>query len=69
MYAGLVRSQGREIVRIRFSLDLDKSLDLPRTAETLAYLAQFLGCLGGKVADEMPTEIEALRQNGGLLEH
>jgi len=67
-YVGLVRSEGVETVRIRFSLDRDKLLDLPLSAEVLAQLAQFLGNLHGKLPEQMSDEIEYLRQMGGIQE-
>jgi hypothetical protein len=67
-FVGLVRSQGTEVVRIRFSLDHDKLLDLPLSAEALADLVQPLSSLHGKTPEQMPGEVEYLRQCGGVLE-
>jgi hypothetical protein len=66
-FEGLVRSQGIETIRIRFSLDHDKILDLPLSAEALAALVQPLSALHGRTPDQLPKEIEHLRQNGGVL--
>ena len=63
-FAGLVALQGVEIIRIRFSLDLDKELDLPLSAETLADLIQALGQLHGRSPATMPEGIADLRARG-----
>jgi hypothetical protein len=65
-FAGLVAPQGIEIIRIRFSLDLDKELDLPLSAETLADLMQVLAPLDGKSPAQMPEEIAYLRDHLGV---
>ena len=41
-FVNLVRSQGVETIRIRFSLNHDKVLDLPLSADTLAELARIM---------------------------
>ena len=67
-FVGLVRSQGTETVRIRFSLDHDKLLDLPLTAEALAGLVQPLSALHGKTPEELPEEVAYLREIGGVFD-
>jgi hypothetical protein len=67
-FVGLVRSQGVETIRIRFSLDRDKLLDLPLSAETLAALVQPLISLRGLTPDQLPDELEHLRLCGGVLD-
>lgn len=62
----LAEKRGTEIIRIRFSLDQNKSVDLPLTAETLEQLAQILGPFHGHVAVEMPAEVEDVRKVGGV---
>ena len=56
-FQNLIRSQGTETIRIRFSLDPGKLLDLPLSAETLSELAHalrpFFGVLPARLADEV----------------
>ncbi len=63
-FVGLVRSQGVETVRIRFSLDHDKLLDLPLSAEVLAALTQILSSFRGVLPEKLPDAVEQLRQDG-----
>jgi hypothetical protein len=63
-FVNLVRSQGVETIRIRFSLNHDKVLDLPLSADTLAELAYTLGALRGVPPENLPEEIEDLAGKG-----
>jgi hypothetical protein len=63
-FVSLVQSQGVETIRIRFSLDRDKTLDLPLSAETLAALAYVLGPLRGIEPRALGDEIADLAMKG-----
>ena len=67
-FVGLARSQGVETIRIRFSLDRDKLLDLPLSAEALAALVQPLSSLHGLTPAQLPDELEHLRLCGGVMD-
>jgi len=67
-FAGLAPSQGREIIRIRFSRGRGTTVDLPLSAETLAALVQPLSSLHGRTPSQLPDELEHLRLCGGVLD-
>jgi len=63
-FLSLVRSEGKEIVRIRFCRDGGTELDLPVSAETLADLVQLLSPLHGSLPSELATELADLQSKG-----
>jgi hypothetical protein len=68
MFEGLVRPQGREIARIRFSRGRNTSLDIPLSAASLAVLIQVMSSLHGTPAERLPEALDQLRQIHGFLE-
>lgn len=63
-FLGLSRSQGIEAIRIRFSLDNNKILDMPLSAEALADLVQILQSFRGRTPAQIPEEIDHLNHLG-----
>jgi len=65
-FANLVLCQGTETIRIRFSLDRDKLLDLPLSAETLSELAHALHPFHRLPPDQIASEIDDLCRKGSI---
>jgi hypothetical protein len=66
-FVGLAEPQGTESLRIRFSLDLDKLLDIPLSAKSLADLVHVLSPLHGidqDLPDATNEKIAYLRGQG-----
>ena len=70
-FEGLAPSEGREIVRIRFRLGSDRTLDILPSAEDLARLVQILSSFRGRTPAQMPEEVlggpHSLDRNRGDL--
>jgi hypothetical protein len=64
-FEGLIPSQDKGIIRIRFSRASGTKLDLPLSERVLADLAQTLFALHGFLPDRIFEELEHLRQQGG----
>jgi len=67
-FEGLVRPQGTETARIRFSRERNTSLDIPLSAESLALLVQVMSSLHGTPPEGILKELARLRQNVGFLD-
>lgn len=67
-FSGLAKSRGVEKVRIRFSLDYDKVLDIPLSAEALADLIQTLSPLHGTPPKAVDEELADLQLKGLRIE-
>jgi hypothetical protein len=68
MFEGLVRPQGKEIIRLRFSRHRGTTVDLPLSAIALADLVQTLGLLHGFPAEEIGSQLSALYPKENLKE-
>jgi hypothetical protein len=67
-FEGLAPSEGTEIVRIRFRLGDDKTLDILPMAEDLIQLADALSVFGGLGLAEVRKEAQRLEDAGDLLD-
>lgn len=67
-FVGLGQSQGREIIRIRFSRGAATILDIPLSAETLCELARTLAPLHGSIPQEVAENLADLQQKGLRVE-
>jgi hypothetical protein len=67
-FAGLIRSRGTEIIRIRFSRGPATVLDLPVSAELLSDLVQALHPLYGTPPEEMNDALGTLQKQGAIRE-
>ena len=63
-FVGLAKSRGVEKVRIRFSLDHDKVLDIPLSAEALSDVVQALSPLHGTPPEAVDEELADLKSKG-----
>jgi hypothetical protein len=67
MFRGLASSNGREIVRLRFSRPDGAELEIPLQAESLQHLVQAVGPLHGTPIQDLAAAVNELSSQASFL--
>ena len=68
MFRGLAPSNGREIVRLRFSRPYGAELEIPLQAESLEHLVQVVGALYDTPIQDLAAAVDELGRHTRFLD-